>query len=44
MNEFNTFRDEIKPNLTTIAMFEIMSNMLDLNEPDSDINDEDPQM
>ena len=40
MNEFKKFREEIQPNLTTVAMFEIMSNMLDLNEPDSDINDE----
>jgi len=42
MNEFNKFRDDIKPNLTTVSMFEIMSNMMDLDDPDSDINDDDP--
>jgi len=44
MSEFNQFRDEVKPNLSTVAMFEIMSNMLDLDDPDSDINDDDPQI
>ena len=44
MNEFIKFRNETKPNLTTIAMFEVLSNVLDLNEPDSDINDDDPQL
>ena len=44
MNEFKKFREGLKPNLTTVAMFEIMSSMLDLDDPDSDINDEDSQL